>query len=128
KRIYVHQDIYSEFLETMTAVVKGWKVGPVAGQDVMLGPVQNQRQYEIVRDFYEDCRRNGYSFATGAEGAIAGTGYLLQPAIIDNPPDASRIVMEEPFGPIVPILSWLTEEEVVTRVNDTLSGLGGSVW
>jgi acyl-CoA reductase-like NAD-dependent aldehyde dehydrogenase len=79
-------------------VVNGWKVGPVAGQDVMLGQVQNQRQYEIVRDFYDDCRRNGYCFATGAEGAIVGPGYLLQPAIIANPPDASRIVMEEPFG------------------------------
>ncbi|CZR58773.1 related to aldehyde dehydrogenase (NAD+), mitochondrial [Phialocephala subalpina] len=51
-----------------------------------------------------------------------------QPVIIDNPPDASRIVMEESFGRIVPILSWSTEEEVVTRVIDTISGLGGSVW
>jgi acyl-CoA reductase-like NAD-dependent aldehyde dehydrogenase len=98
KRIYVHQDIYSEFLETMKAVVKSWKVGPVTGKDVMLGPVQNQRQYEIVQGFYDDCRSNGYTFATGKEGTMGGMGYLLHPAIIDNPPDASRIVREEPFG------------------------------
>ena len=97
KRIYVHQDIYAEFLEAITAVVKSWKVGP-ASDEVMLGPVQNRSQFEIVRGFYEDCHSKGYKFSTGSEGVIEGNGYLFEPAIIDNPPDASRIVREEPFG------------------------------
>jgi acyl-CoA reductase-like NAD-dependent aldehyde dehydrogenase len=105
KRIYVHRDIYSEFLEAITAVVKSWKVGPVYDQDVTIGPVQNQTQYAIVREFFEDCHRNGYKFATGDEGSLSGKGYLIQPAIIDNPPDTSRIVMEEPFGTLKSKLS-----------------------
>ncbi|RFU31123.1 hypothetical protein B7463_g5202, partial [Scytalidium lignicola] len=50
------------------------------------------------------------------------------PTVIDNPPDSALIVTEEPFGPIVPIQSWKTEDEVIARVNNTLLGLGGTVW
>jgi acyl-CoA reductase-like NAD-dependent aldehyde dehydrogenase len=100
KRIYVHEDIYSDFRDKITSIVKSWKVGPASDPEVMLGPVQNQMQYEIVQGFYEDCHRKGYKFATGSEGAVNGKGYLFEPAIIDNPPDRSRIVMEEPFGMI----------------------------
>ncbi|KAH8810791.1 aldehyde dehydrogenase, partial [Xylogone sp. PMI_703] len=127
KRIYVHENIYSEFMNAITKVVKSWKVGPVSDQEVMLGPVQNHTQFTIVQGFYEDCRRNGYKFAIGEDGGV-GQGYLLHPAIIDNPPDSSRIVQEEPFGPIIPIQSWSSEDELLSRVNNTLSGLGGSVW
>ena len=98
KRIYVHQDIYPEFLDAITAVIKSWKVGPASQEEVMLGPVQNHAQYDIVKGFYDDCHNKGYKFATGSEGAINGNGYFFNPAIIDNPPDKSRIVMEEPFG------------------------------
>nr|GFD58230.1 aldehyde dehydrogenase family 2 member B7, mitochondrial-like [Tanacetum cinerariifolium] len=50
------------------------------------------------------------------------------PAIIDNPPEDSRIVQEEPFGPIVPLLKWSDEEDVIDRANALKSGLGASVW
>lgn len=55
-------------------------------------------------------------------------GYFIEPAIIDNPPEDSRIVVEEPFGPIVPILKWSNEDDVIERANALRTGLGASVW
>jgi acyl-CoA reductase-like NAD-dependent aldehyde dehydrogenase len=55
-------------------------------------------------------------------------GYFISPAIIDNPPEDSRIVTEEPFGPIVPLLKWSDEDDVLRRANGGKAGLGASVW
>lgn len=55
-------------------------------------------------------------------------GFFAEPAIVDNPPDDSRIVVEEPFAPIVPLLKWLDEDDVLERANGLETGLGGSVW
>lgn len=99
KRIFVHQDVYAPFVEAITAVVKAWKVGPASEEGVMLGPVQNEMQYNIVRGFFKDCMHNGYKFAMGGSGDLGkAKGFVIQPAILDNPPDDSRIVTEEPFG------------------------------
>jgi acyl-CoA reductase-like NAD-dependent aldehyde dehydrogenase len=97
KRLYVHTDIYKDMLAALTNVVKGWKVGPASERGMMLGPVQNEMQYNIVKGFFEDCAVNGYEFALGGDVGEAG-GFSVQPAIIDNPPHSSRIVAEEPFG------------------------------
>ncbi len=97
KRLYVHESIYAKFLAALTAVVQSWKVGPVSEKDVFLGPVQNEMQYNIVKRFFEDARENNYTFATGGD-MVESDSYTIQPAIIDNPPDSSKIVMEEPFG------------------------------
>lgn len=95
KRLYVHESIYDEFKAKLVEVVKGWKIG--GGEGVMVGPVQNGMQYEIVKGYFEDCAVNGYEFALGGEIGDAG-GYIIQPAIVNNPPEDSRIVKEEPFG------------------------------
>lgn len=97
KRIYVHEGIYAKFLQVFSDVVESWSVGPVSKDGIMLGPVQNQRQFEIVRSFFEDTAKNGYRFAVGGEFGQS-EGYVVQPAVVDNPPDSSKIVSEEPFG------------------------------
>ena len=99
KRIYVHKDIYQPFMQAITDVVKSWKVSPsVPDADNTLGPVQNEMQYNIVKEFFEDSYKNGYTFALG-EGTVPDSdSFVIQPAIIDNPPDKSKIVTEEPFG------------------------------
>jgi len=98
KRFYVHKDIYKETLEAVTKVVKSWKVGPTSEEGVMLGPVQNEMQYNIVKGFFEDCAVNGYDFAVGGGKIDTEEGFIIQPAILDNPPHGSKIVAEEPFG------------------------------
>jgi acyl-CoA reductase-like NAD-dependent aldehyde dehydrogenase len=97
KRLYVHKDIYQDMLQAVKKVVESWKTGVAVEDGTMLGPVQNKMQHAIVKDFFEDCASQGYDFALpGKVGE--GNGFVIQPAIIDNPPDSARIVQEEQFG------------------------------
>ncbi|EMC98656.1 hypothetical protein BAUCODRAFT_30926 [Baudoinia panamericana UAMH 10762] len=127
KRIYIHQDIYDEMLKEMVNFTKTIKVG-APGSGALLGPVQNKMQYDKVKTFFEDTKRNGYKFAVGEPDVAKGNGFFIQPTIIDNPPNNSRIIEEEPFGPIVPTQPWTDEEEVIKRANNTNTGLGACVW
>ncbi|KAK7719190.1 hypothetical protein SLS57_005925 [Botryosphaeria dothidea] len=129
KRVYVHEKIYDAFREALVNFTKAVKTGPASDPEVLVGPIQNSMQYEKVKDMYAEIAKQGWNAALG--GAVHernAPGYFVQPAIIDNPPDDSRIVVEEPFGPIIPLLKWSDEADVVRRANDTKMGLGASVW
>ncbi|KAH8664822.1 Aldehyde/histidinol dehydrogenase [Ilyonectria robusta] len=128
KRIYVHQDIYEKFLTKMVEVVKSWKVGPATTPGIMLGPLQNEAQYKIVKEFFLDTMKNGYMFALGGQDFNTTDNFVIEPAIVANPPDDSLVVTGEAFGPIVPVMSWSDEEDLIKRVNATTTGLGGAVW
>ncbi|KAH7240474.1 aldehyde dehydrogenase domain-containing protein [Fusarium solani] len=130
KRIFVHEDIYDEFLKVMVETVKQWKVAPTSTLEsgIMLGPIQNEMQYNIVKRFFEDSSRNGYKFALGCNPKDSDQDFIIQPAIIDNPPDNALAVTGEAFGPIVPLLKWRNDGDVIRRANSDPSGLGGAVW
>ncbi|OQO11845.1 hypothetical protein B0A48_03572 [Cryoendolithus antarcticus] len=127
KRIYIHKDIYDEFLQEMVNFTKTIKTGD-SNSGSLLGPVQNKMQYERVKGFFEDTKAKGYKIAVGADTVPSGNGFFITPTIIDNPPNDSRIIQEEPFGPIVPTQPWDDEEEVIRRANNTNTGLGACVW
>lgn len=133
KRIYVHEEIYDAFLAALANVVQGaLKAGPSTDATAVLGPVQNRMQFGKLQDMYSQINKQGWR-AVPAPDPSASTkgpegGFFLPPTLIDNPPDSSRIVTEEQFGPIVPLLKWSDEDDVVRRANATLMGLGGSVW
>ncbi|KNG46698.1 aldehyde dehydrogenase [Stemphylium lycopersici] len=128
KRIYIHDSIYKEFLQEMVNFTNSLKIGNPDDGDNMLGPVQNKMQYDRVKGFFEDSKTKGYKFAAGEPDIAASKGYFIRPTIIDNPPNDSRIIQEEPFGPIVPTQPWSDLEEVIARANNTNTGLGACVW
>ncbi|SLM36819.1 aldehyde dehydrogenase [Lasallia pustulata] len=128
KRIYIHESIYEPFVKAMVKFTASLKVGTSEEEGVMLGPIQNQMQYEKVTQFFEDSKKNGYKFAAGPDVVESSKGFFIQPTIIDNPPNDSRIITEEPFGPIVPCQPWTSEPEVIARANATNTGLGACVW
>jgi len=128
KRIYVHESIYQPFLQALVNAAQGLKVGDSNEPGTMLGPVQNSMQYEKVKTFFKDTKDHGYKFALGSGDVPETKGYFVQPTIIDNPPDDSMIVQEEPFGPIVPVQSYSNIDEVIRRANDTKVGLGASIF
>ncbi|KAF5007431.1 hypothetical protein FDECE_6236 [Fusarium decemcellulare] len=129
KRIYVHESIYNEFRDAMVKHVKAYTFGDGSKDGISHGPLQNSMQYNRVKTFFDDIEKQGWKVATGGKfDPEPKDGYFVTPTIIDNPPEKSRIVVEEPFGPILPIMSWKTEDEVIERANDTLLGLGASVW
>jgi acyl-CoA reductase-like NAD-dependent aldehyde dehydrogenase len=127
KRVYVHEDVYDEFAKRFVQVAANASVGNGMDEGVTMGPLQNRQQYERVVEMIEDCERAGHKFLL--KGDIPeGPGYFIHPTVVDNPPDDSAIVREEPFGPVVPLLRFADIDEVVDRVNDSDYGLGGSVW
>ena len=128
KRIYVHESIYAPFVQALIGVSKSFKVGSSDEQGVMLGPIQNEMQYEKVKTFFKDTKDKGYKFALGSGEVESSKGYFVQPTIIDNPPEDSMIVTEEPFGPIVPVQSYKDIDEVIARANNTKAGLGATVF
>jgi len=129
KRLYVHEKIYDEFREELAKFAKTVKTGNGTDPDSQLGPVQNLMQYKKVLTFFDDAKTNGYKFITGGDVNPNPTDGLFVPvSFVDNPPDDSKIVREEPFGPIVPLLKWSDEADVIKRANDSNLGLSASVW
>ncbi|EXJ59878.1 NAD-dependent aldehyde dehydrogenase [Cladophialophora yegresii CBS 114405] len=127
KRIFVHEKIYEQFRDKMVEYTKTLKVGEGFEKDVFLGPIQNSMQYERVKGFFEAIDKEKYEVAVGGKNPD-GPGYFITPTIIDRPKEDSRIVVEEPFGPIVPLLTFSTDEEAIEKANNTPYGLGASVW
>lgn len=115
KRIFVHEDIYDEFLKVMVETVKQWTVAPTSTLEpgIMLGPVQNQMQYDIVKGFFEDASQNGYKFALGSHTNESHDGFVIKPAIIDNPPDNSLVVTGEAFGMFSVLLSFFAVTSLI---------------
>ncbi|OIW30388.1 aldehyde dehydrogenase-like protein [Coniochaeta ligniaria NRRL 30616] len=129
KRIYVHESIYDEFRDAMVEFTKkNIKTGGGFEDGVVVGPVQNSMQFELVKGMYAEVEKCGWKVALEGKVRSSGKGYFIEPAIIDNPPEDSQIVREEPFGPIVPLMKWSSEEDVIGRANALRTGLGTSVW
>ncbi|KAJ5520263.1 hypothetical protein N7463_000716 [Penicillium fimorum] len=128
KRVYVHESIYDQFLEAMVDAASRMVVGQAGDPRTTMGPMQNEMQYEKVKELIADSEAEGYKFALPPQPIASGKGFYLSPSIIDNPPPNSRIVLEEQFGPIVPVLKWTDEADVIACANGTNSGLGASVW
>ena len=128
KRLYVHEKIYDKFLAALVEETKKFKVGNGLDDGVFVGPVQNSMQYDKVKTYFDDIPKKGWKPALGGTLPEIGKGYFFTPTILDNPPEDSSIVTEEPFGPILPALKWNDEADVIAKANDTKTGLGASVW
>ncbi|CAK9780197.1 NAD-dependent aldehyde dehydrogenase [Cutaneotrichosporon oleaginosum] len=131
KRIYVHEKVYEPFKTALIDFAKAIKMGNPEDPTTLVGPIQNAMQYGKVQEMFSQIKKEGWNaIVGGAPDArdVQPKGYFMHPTIIDNPPEDSRIVQEEPFGPIVPLLKWSDEEDVLARANSSKMGLGGSVW
>ena len=128
KRIYIHEDIYDELSDAIVEYAKTVKVGDGSQQGTGVGPIQNKKQYERVLELIQDAKDNGYKFLLGGDKDPSGTGYYVPITILDNPPEDARIVAEEQFGPVMPLMKFSSEEEVIQRANNSDYGLAGAVW
>jgi acyl-CoA reductase-like NAD-dependent aldehyde dehydrogenase len=91
-----------------------------------MGPIQNHTQFEKLKGFLEDARRNGKIVAGGE--VVNGKGFFVRPTIVRDISDDCRLVREEQFGPVLPVMRFSNIDDVIARANDTDYGLGGSVW
>ena len=127
KRLYVHETIYDDLRDRLVAIARATKVGDGSDQGTVLGPIQNKRQYERVLDLMDDAKANDLTLIHGSDVPDDG-GYFIPVTIVDNPPESSRVVEEEAFGPILPMLKFSNVDDVIERANDSEYGLAGAVW
>lgn len=125
KRAYVHEDIYEEMCEELAGIAAQAVVDDGLKQGTTIGPIQNKEQYEKVKTYLEDARENGKIIAGGE--APEGRGYFIRPTIVRDVTDGQKIVDEEQFGPVLPVISFNDVDDVVARANNSEYGLGGSV-
>lgn len=97
KRVYVHESIYDAFLdEYVKAVEAQFKAGGDAGAMTSFGPLSNRQQFDIVKGYLEDSKKNNYKIVSG--GKVGDKGFWIEPTVVSKPPEDSRLVQEEQFG------------------------------
>ena len=127
KRMYIHDAVYDAVRDALVDYARTVKLGDGANQGTDLGPIQNRMQFDKVCDLLDDARASGVRIPLGGMPEKR-QGYFVPVTIIDNPPDDSRVVREEAFGPVLPLMRWSDVDDVIARANDTQYGLAASVW
>lgn len=127
KRLYVHESQYQAFAEALVAIAGRQVVGDGLEPGVTFGPVQNLEQLELVAGLVEDARAQGARVLCGGE-RLERPGFFFAPTIVADVTDGQRLVDEEQFGPVLPLIAYTDVEDVLRRANASDVGLGGSVW
>jgi acyl-CoA reductase-like NAD-dependent aldehyde dehydrogenase len=126
KRAYVHDSIYDAMCEELAALADAAVVGDGLEQGTQMGPIQNKTQFERVMGIIESAKQDGKIIAGGER---AGTkGYFIRPTIVRDITDGSRLVDEEQFGPVLPVIRYTDADDALARANNSEYGLGGSIW
>lgn len=126
KRIYAPRAIYRKLCEALAKLARDAVVGNGLEPETSIGPIQNRVQYEKLLDLIEDAGRSGTIMAGGQR--LNRKGFFIAPTVVADLVDTDRLVTEEQFGPVIPVLAYDTIDEVITRANVSEFGLGGTVW
>lgn len=127
KRLYVHEDDYDAVVEVLSDLASKMPIGNGMEDGIVLGPIQNKMQFDKVNDLVEDAKSKGAEVICGGS-PLGGLGYFYPITLLGNVDNGHRIVDEEQFGPVLPIIKYKLVEEAIQKANDTKTGLGGSVW
>jgi acyl-CoA reductase-like NAD-dependent aldehyde dehydrogenase len=131
KRVYVPETLYDTFYEKICQFVDQYKVGHGLDERATFAPVNNKNQYDQVNQLIERIKNSNAKLVQLGERLEPenwDNGYYIQPAVVRDVDPNQEIVTCEQFGPILPLVSYRTEEEVVKMANDTEYGLGSSIW
>jgi acyl-CoA reductase-like NAD-dependent aldehyde dehydrogenase len=127
KRLYVHEDQHDEIVKKFAEYVAKIPVGNGLDAKNLIGPVSNKMQLDKVAALVDDARSRGATIVTGGVRPKE-PGFFYPLTVIANAADDMRVVKEEQFGPVIPIVKYATVEEALSRANSLDVGLGGSVW
>src|SRR6185369_9735737 len=121
-RFYVQEPSYSKFLARFSEYAKGIKLGDGLEKGITMGPMANARRIEAMESFVADAKQRGGKVVTGGK-RHSNQGYFYEPTVVTEVPDDSKVMTQEPFGPIAPIVTFKTFDEVVERANALEYGL-----
>ncbi len=126
KRVYAHDSIYDALCAELAKLAEAAKLGDGLEPGTQFGPLQNKTQFEKVKGFIADARMHGKIIAGGTTDK--DRGYFLRPTIVRDIADDCRLVREEQFGPVLPVLRYKDIDDAIARANNTEYGLGATVW
>ena len=121
-RFYVQEPVYDRFLARFTEYAKAIKVGDGLEKGVTMGPMANSRRIDTMEAFVNDAKDRGGKILAGGHRR-GNQGFFFEPTVVTEVPDDSKIMTEEPFGPIAPVVTFKSFDEVVERANSLPYGL-----
>jgi aldehyde dehydrogenase (NAD+) len=127
KRLYIHEDIYDDVCEAIIELTESVVLGTSFDPATTMGPLQNRPQFERVWSLFDDAVAQGGRVLTGGI-RINRPGLFMPPTLIDGLEHDVRLIAEEQFGPILPLIRFRDENLALQMANDTSYGLGGSIW
>ena len=131
KRLYLFERIYDQFVAKLVEKTKKLKVANGLEKDARLGPLHTAAQREEVEEQVADAVKRGAKVLAGGkrpEGAEYAKGFFYLPTLLVDVPDDARIAQEECFGPALPVFKVKDWDEALARANNSVYGLGSSVW
>jgi len=132
KRLYVFESVAEEFIRKFEAAIKKIRIGNGMSENVDMGPLNNQGQWEYIKGLVAEIEEKdeGKIIIGGkvaANNALSG-GYFFEPTLVLDVPRESRILTEEVFGPVLPLVRVKDLDEAIEEANNTSYGLGASIW
>jgi betaine-aldehyde dehydrogenase len=126
-RVFVQRKIQDAFLERLVERLGQAVIGDPQDETTNFGPMESQRQLDIVLEYFEKAKNEGARLITGGN-PIAGDGFFIEPTVFADVTDDMTIACEEVFGPLMSVLTFDDEKEVITRANATEFGLAAGVF
>lgn len=127
KRVYVPESMADALADELAAVAESVTVGDGHVEGTQLGPISNRPQFERVQELLTDAIAHGGQVRTGGN-RIGDRGFFFEPTIVTGLSAGVRLVDEEQFGPVLPIITYADLQEAIDQANDSKFGLGSSVW
>ncbi|MDR7188471.1 acyl-CoA reductase-like NAD-dependent aldehyde dehydrogenase [Microbacterium sp. BE35] len=128
KRLYVHDSVYDEVVDTLAGMALASPMGRGLDEGNVLGPLQNEKQFDIVRGLVDDARERGARVVVGGEAAPELGPLFYRATVVADIEDGARLVDEEQFGPAIPVIRYSDVDDAIRRANASTQGLGASVW
>lgn len=132
KRLFVFESVAEEFIKKLETGIRNLRVGNGMHEGIDLGPLNNRRQWEYIKELVADIKEKdeGRIVAGGKvpEGSAFNRGYFFEPTLVVDVPGESRLLKEEIFGPVLPVVRVKDLDEAIEEANNTCYGLGASIW
>lgn len=128
KRLYVHDTVYDAVVEELAKVAAAVPMGVGIDEQNVLGPLQNRAQFDVVDRLVESAKASGARVVLGGEPDRDAVGYFYPTTLVADIDPHNDLVLEEQFGPALPIIRYSELDEAVRLANELEVGLGASVW
>jgi phenylacetaldehyde dehydrogenase len=126
-RVYAHRRVYDQVVDGLAKAAKALRLGGPDDRDVDIGPLISAKQLKRVMGFIDEGRADGVEIVTGGQ-RLDRKGYFIEPTVLTGARGDMRLMREEIFGPVVAVMPFDDEEEVIAEANDSIYGLAAAVW